>query len=179
MKIPKKFNNPARRVFFILSVSFFAFIFIPFTLAIPQTDSTVHIIELQVDNPYMCVDGVTMKIDPLIEAAPIVVPSWKRAMIPLRGILEHMRASVNWDAKTKTILITQQFSSIEIILQVHNPKAVIQGKECWIDEQNHQVSPFILHQRTYIPVLFVSKSLDAKVLWNPNGKLITIEWVEP
>jgi hypothetical protein len=26
--------------------------------------------------------------------------------------------------------------------------------------------------------LFVAKSLDAKVLWNPTGKLITIEWEE-
>jgi hypothetical protein len=179
MKTQKKFNNLKRPIFFILSISFFVFSVIPFTLAIPLIDSTVHTIELQIDNPYMCVDGVTMKIDLLSEATPIIVPSWKRTMVPLRGILEHMRASVGWDAKTKTIMITQQFSSTEIILQVHNPKAIVQGEECWIDEQNHQVSPFILHQRTYIPVLFVSKSLDAKVLWNPKGKLITIEWEEP
>ncbi len=143
-----------------------------------MNDSTMHSIELQIDNPYMSVDGVTMKIDPLSDAAPIIVPSWKRTMIPLRGVIEHMRASVHWEAKTKSITITQQFSSIEIILQVHNPKAVVQGEECWIDDENHQVAPFIRHQRTYIPVLFVSKALHARVLWNPNGKLITIEWEE-
>lgn len=178
MKIQRKFSNLKQFLLLVLSVILFAFVLTPFTFAIPMSDSTVHNIELQIDNPYMSVDGVTMKIDPLSEAAPIIIPNWKRTMIPLRGVIEHMRASVNWDAKTKSITINQQFSLIEIILQVHNSKAVVQGKECWIDDENHQVAPFILHQRTYIPALFVSKSLNAKVLWNPKGKLITIEWEE-
>jgi len=178
MKIQKKFSNPKRFLLIVLGVFLFAFVLTPFTFAIPMSDSTFHSIELQIDNPYMSVDRVSMKIDPLSEAAPIIVPNWKRTMIPLRGVIEHMRASVKWEAKTKSITITQQFSSIEIILQVHYPKAVVQGEECWIDDENHQVAPFIRHQRTYIPVLFVAKSLDAKVLWNPTGKLITIEWEE-
>lgn len=178
MKIQKKFSNLKQLLLIVLGFSLFPFLFTPFTFAIPVTDPTVHSIELQIDNPYMSVDGVTMKIDPLSEAAPVIVPAWKRTMIPLRGVIEHMRASVKWEAKTKRITITQQFSSIEIILQVHNPKAVVQGDECWIDDENHQVAPLISHQRAYIPVLFVSKSLHAKVLWNPKGKLITIEWEE-
>ncbi|MDD4028551.1 MAG: copper amine oxidase N-terminal domain-containing protein [Caldisericia bacterium] len=179
MKTQKKHTNYPRILGSIVGcIVFFGFL-LSSTQALPSLTNKVHSIDLQIDNPFMSVDGVSMKIDPLSDATPLIVPSWKRAMIPLRGVFEHMGASIEWIPEEKKIQIYQEHSSTEIVLQIHSPTAHVQGKVCWIDEENHQVSPFILHQRTYIPILFVGEALDAKVIWYPQGKFISIQWEEP
>ena len=86
MLIQKTCNTYARVFCSILSGILFLGLLFGSTHAFPSLDKELHSIELQIDNPFMNVDGVSMKIDPLSEAAPIIVPSWKRSMIPLRGV---------------------------------------------------------------------------------------------
>jgi hypothetical protein len=178
MVTQRKTNTYSRVLCSVLSGLVFLGLFFGNTQALPSLEKDLHFIELQIDNPFMNVDGVTMKIDPLSDAAPIIVPSWKRSMIPLRGVLEHMGTTIEWGAQEKKITIYQEQTSTEIVLHIHQPKALVQGETCWIDEEDHRVSPFIIDKRAYVPVLFVGKTLHAKVTWYPKNKFISIQWAD-
>ena len=149
------------------------------TLGNPFQNKETHYIYLQVDNPSMTVDGVTMMIDSKTNATPLIVAKWNRVVIPLRGILHHMGASIEWKPETKEIVITKSSIGISLTLQIKNPKAEVNSKTVWIDEVNHDITPVIFEERAYIPVLFVAKNLQAEVEWSPDHKFVTLTWIEP
>jgi hypothetical protein len=63
-----------------------------------------------------------------------------------------------------------------IELQILNPIAKKNGKPIPIDPDNKEISPFILNERTMIPLRFVAENLDIEIFWNSEERKITLEY---
>ncbi len=150
---------------------------IPQTIASPFQTHELHYIYMQIGNPYITVDGVTMKINES-DSCPLIVDEWDRAFIPLKGIVEHIGIDIAWEATTKEVTLSKDESAMETVLQIGNPKAFLNDSEVWIDEENHEVAPFILNDRSYIPVLFTARAFNVDVIWSPDHKFVSLTWKE-
>ena len=141
--------------------------------ASPTTKGSITIV-LKIEDPYMIVNGVSQEIDPGRGTAPILIKEGKRAVAPIRAIIESLGGKVAWDEKEGKVTINFKDTTIE--LWIDNPKAKVDGKETWIDSDNHNVKPVIQNDRTMLPLRFVAESLGCKVEWEPNTQTITITY---
>jgi len=133
-------------------------------------------IVLQVDTPYMYVEGKKTEIDPGRDTAPVIIKEWGRTVLPVRAIVEALNGTVKWDEIKRKVTI--EFNSITIELWIDNPKAKINGIESWIDPDNHDVKPLILNSRTMLPLRFVAESLGCTIDWNSTTRIITLDYLD-
>ena len=99
-----------------------------------------------------------------------------RTMIPLRGLLEAMGASIEWQGDTRTIVVTKDVNVIT--LQIINNLVYVYkyvGGEYKTVRYTLDVPPKIKDSRTFIPIRFVSEHLGYTVSWNGEKQEITIE----
>ncbi len=99
-----------------------------------------------------------------------------RTMIPLRGLLEAMGASIQWQGDTRTIVVTKDVNVIT--LQIVNNLVYVYkyfGGEYKTIRYTLDVPPKIKDSRTFIPIRFVSEHLGYTVSWNGEKQEITIE----
>jgi len=61
-----------------------------------------------------------------------------------------------------------------IEMYVDSGRAIVNGAECYIDEDNKAVTPIVENARTLVPVRFIAESLKMNVSWNEWNKLVTI-----
>ncbi|MBB3129974.1 hypothetical protein FHS19_004679 [Paenibacillus rhizosphaerae] len=97
--------------------------------------------------------------------APIMVKG--RAMLPMRAIFEALDATVDWNAKTKTV--TAKRDQTTIVLKIGSTSAVVNNRTLTLD-----VPGQIYKGSTMVPVRFVSEALGEKVDWNASNKTVTI-----
>ena len=108
--------------------------------------------------------------DKEIDAAPYIT-SVGSTLIPLRGLLEEMGATVDWNDENQTITI--KTSMMSITMQV-GTKLVDIEKAGQTIRYTMTAPPKIKNGRTYIPVRFVSEHLGYNVGWDGETKTITI-----
>ncbi|MEF2244877.1 copper amine oxidase N-terminal domain-containing protein [Paenibacillus sp. IITD108] len=90
-----------------------------------------------------------------------------RVSVPMRDIFEALGAEVGWEQETKTI--TAARGSKEIILQIGNKEAYIDGEKITID-----VAPEIVKGSTMVPIRFVTEALGSKVFWDNDSQTVMI-----
>lgn|GEM_PF-1600368 len=90
-----------------------------------------------------------------------------RTMVPVRGILESLGATVQWDQDTLTVNASLNGNDIE--MTVDKNTAYVNGEKYMLD-----VPPLVINGRTLVPVRFVSESLNAKVLWDDASRTVSI-----
>jgi len=129
-------------------------------------------IVLSPGNPYMVVNGLKQEIDPGRGTTPVIIKEWGRTVVPIRAIVEALGGTIDWDGNIRKVTISFKDTTIE--LWIDNPKAKVDGKETWIDSDNHNVKPVIQNGRTMLPLRFVAESLGCDVQWNDTAKIITI-----
>lgn len=61
-----------------------------------------------------------------------------------------------------------------ICLAIDNPNSLVQGKSTPIDPENANVVPKIIHERTFVPLRFISEALGLQVTFNEETGEITI-----
>jgi S1-C subfamily serine protease len=61
----------------------------------------------------------------------------------------------------------------EIVLLIDNNKALVNGSEVSLDENNN-ITPIIINSRTYLPVRFIAELFGATVTWNEVTKSVDI-----
>jgi len=88
-----------------------------------------------------------------------------RVFVPLRGVFEHLGASVVYDNG----LINATGNGRSIQLHIGSTQATVNGQTHTLD-----VAPFIVGSRTLVPIRFISESLGASVDWNDNTRTVTI-----
>ena len=158
----------------------FCIVFSPkFAFASPFQTKEKHYVNLQINNPFMTVDGVTMLIDAEKKVTPIYIDKWERVVIPISGVLRNMGAEIKWDAEEKKITITKESMDISTILQINNSKADVNNKSVLIDEEKPEITPIIHKERAFVTVVFISKVFKTKLEWSPNHEFVTLTWVEP
>uniref|UniRef100_A0A7C4U176 Copper amine oxidase-like N-terminal domain-containing protein n=1 Tax=Caldisericum exile TaxID=693075 RepID=A0A7C4U176_9BACT len=134
-------------------------------------------IVLQVNNPYMYVNGEKCEIDPGRGTAPVIIPGWNRVVLPIRAIVEKLGGIVDWDPRQQIVIIKMENKTIE--LQIGNNIARVNGREVVIDSSNPLVKPIIINDRTMVPLRFVAEQIGCSVLWSDKDKKITLEYVFP
>lgn len=62
--------------------------------------------------------------------------------------------------------VTILFKGSTIELWIDNPQARVNGELKWIDENNHNVKPIIINNRTMLHIRFDVENLGCEVLWD-------------
>lgn len=89
-------------------------------------------------------------------------------LIPIRAIAEGLGCEVSWDGENQTVEI--KGLNDEILLTVNSSTAVVNNENVTLD-----VPAQVVDDRTFVPLRFISKNMGAKVEWNEEANLITIE----
>ncbi|WP_165921133.1 copper amine oxidase N-terminal domain-containing protein [Paenibacillus albiflavus] len=110
---------------------------------------------------YACVNGALLVTD-----VPIAEEQGS-TLIPMRALLEALKADIQWDTKTNTV--TAKLEDQTIRLQVDNPVATINGQELAM-----QVPARMIQNRVLVPLRFVSEQLNSSVVWQPGKRIIHI-----
>ncbi len=62
-----------------------------------------------------------------------------------------------------------------VCLKLGSPYALVRQKQTPIDADNKDVTPFVVNNRTLVPVRFIAESFGADVDWNQDTKTVTIK----
>lgn len=124
-------------------------------------------IVLEINNPYMLVNGVTYAIDGDRGTAPIILNS--RTVLPIRAVIEHLGGSVSWIPNEKGINIV--LGNNNIYLNLDSTLAYVNGEAKYLD-----VAPTSINSRTMMPVKFIMDNLGGTVIWDGNKGSVTITY---
>lgn len=91
-----------------------------------------------------------------------------RVLVPMRGIIEALGATVDWDGTQGKITVTKGNDSSSIFM-IGMPAAIIRGQTMTLD-----VSPRIKNGRTLVPVRYVAESVGAAVNWDAAARKVVI-----
>jgi len=125
------------------------------------------IIILQINNPYMTVNGVKKEIDPGRGTVPVIIKG--RTLVPIRAIIEELGGTVDWDGVERKVTI--KFKNKTIELWIDKKIAKVNGTSKELD-----VPPMILNGRTMLPLRFVTEELGCTVDWEDKTKTVTITY---
>lgn len=119
---------------------------------------------MQIDNPVITVDGAGRNIDES-NTVPTIIND--RTYIPVRGLIEAIGGSAQWDNDTKTAVLN--YGSDEIRLTIDSTTAYYNNTAVEID-----TAPVIVNGRTMLPARFIAESFGFDVEWDSESKTITI-----
>ncbi len=122
------------------------------------------VIQLQIGNQMMTVDGAQQPID---EEGTVPVIQNNRTLMPIRAIVEAMDGSVLWDEATNTATLTHTGQTIQ--LTIGSETATLNGNPQTLD-----VAPIIINGRTMLPIRFIVESFGYSVDWDAADERITI-----
>jgi len=108
------------------------------------------------------VNGTPVQFD---DAQPMMMAS--RIMVPLRGVFEHMGATVVWDRDTGAIRTSAP--GTDVVLRIGEAVAMIDGDPVAIG-----TPATIVNGRAMVPLRFVSEALGAQVMWVPRTRTVQI-----
>ncbi|MDD2373560.1 MAG: stalk domain-containing protein [Syntrophomonadaceae bacterium] len=123
----------------------------------------------------MAEQAITIHIDGKViesEVAPLIVKG--RTMVPVGVIAEGLGMQVDWDGNNRRVLITTPGTDT-IMPRVASPLAqrgigiFIDGKEIKADP-----APFILDDRTMVPLRVIMENLNCKVDWDGENRRVII-----
>lgn len=111
--------------------------------------------------------GVSLngRLVPVGSVAPVQINN--RVLVPLRGVLEAMGATVGFDSNTQTVLANR--GNTQISLRIGSRQAFVNGQRRALD-----VPAQLFRGRTLVPLRFVSESLGANVSWNTAQRIVFI-----
>jgi len=91
-----------------------------------------------------------------------------RTMVPVRFITEEIGANVKWDKENQLVTITNGTKKIELIVGSKNVK---------VDNQDRVIDqPAIIKDTsTYVPIRFISETLNMKTGWIPERNAVTLK----
>lgn len=91
----------------------------------------------------------------------------RRVMVPVRGVFEHMSATVVWNEQNQSV--TAEHGSDSIRLQIDSYEANVNGHSVRLD------SPAtIIRGRTMVPLRFLSEAMRSNVKWVDESRTVEI-----
>ena len=90
-----------------------------------------------------------------VETAPYVVEPGV-TLVPVRIITEAFGANVKWIEETETVTVS--YPDVEIVLQIGNTLAEVNGKA-----ETLLAAPELVNDRTMVPIRFISENFGAEV----------------
>jgi len=92
-----------------------------------------------------------------------------RVMIPLRGVVEKLGGTIQYEPKSKVITGAQPDVEKQFRLRVGSNDSLVNGQPMSLD-----APPRVVRGITYVPLRFVSEALGAEVEWNPQTHAVKI-----
>lgn len=92
--------------------------------------------------------------------------------VPLRGVLEHLGANLNWEPDTERIVAMN--GDTEIALTIGSRIAKVDGRSVRMD-----VPPIMIAGRAMVPLRFMSEALGAEVGWSEATNTVLINTEAP
>ena len=135
----------------------------------PSKNVSTAMIQLQIGNPFIEVNGTKKPIDEH-GSKPIIRNN--RTLLPIRVIIESLGGTISWNPKTREVTI--KLNGHTIILTIGKNTAIVDGIKTPIDPDNPNVVPIIINGRTYIPLRFIAEHLNCTIDWDPMTKTVTI-----
>ncbi len=125
---------------------------------------------LQIDSNIISVENDKTSYTKEIDVAPYIVNG--STLIPLRGLLEEMGATVTWDGETQTVTVEKGVQKLE--LQIWSK--MVYAETAAYGRVRHTMLnfPVIKDSRTFIPIRFVSEQLGYTVTWDGETRTVTI-----
>lgn len=122
-------------------------------------------IVLTLDQPRALVGDISTTMD----SPPIVENN--RTLVPFSFIGEQIGANVKWHPDERKVSYIFGEKNVELWLGENIAK--VDGEEVQLDEDLN-VTPVIVNNRTLVPVRFISEALGFEVNWDPDNRQITI-----
>jgi len=124
-------------------------------------------IQLRIGNTDYSVNGNVQMMD----APPVVRDG--RTLLPIRYVAQPLGAAVGWDAVEQKTSVTLGGKVIE--LWIGENRAMVNGREEFIDPDNPDVVPIILPPgRTMLPLRFIAEKLGCEVGWDGQTSTVTV-----
>ena len=120
---------------------------------------------MQIDNPKMDVNGVSVELDPGRGTAPVLRRD--RTMLPIRAVTEAMKGTVDWNASERKATLNANGNRVEMWIDRTDLTVNSQSKSM-------DVAPFIENERTLLPLRFVAENLNSHVTWINDTREILI-----
>lgn len=120
-----------------------------------EEDEKCYIL-MQINNPFMDVNGTTVEVDPGKGTAPIL--RFDRTMLPVRAATEAMSGTADWDAGESKVILSANGSIVE--MWIGSMKYTVNGANAEMD-----IAPFAENDRTMLPLRFVAENLNCQVTW--------------
>lgn len=132
----------------------------------------------QLSNPTVSVDGKLVGFD---DQEPIISEN-NDTLIPLRGVLEAMGASVEWREEDRSVYVKSHDNITRLLLTIDDPVMIKYTLTSITTVDSEEISlstaPIIMNDRTMIPLRVVSENMDAQVDWDDATRHITIQTKE-
>ncbi|MGI5858311.1 MAG: stalk domain-containing protein [Tepidanaerobacteraceae bacterium] len=123
----------------------------------------LKVIKLTIGQPTAYIDGEPY----ILDAAPYINIEAGRTLVPVRFISETLGAGVKWNQEAGQVIITD--GEKEIILTIDSKDVLVGGEKQTID-----CEAIIRSNRTFVPLRFVSETLEAQVEYIDETKEIII-----
>lgn len=124
---------------------------------------------LKVDDPWMYVSNneseEVKELDPEGGSTPVI--SDNRTLLPIANVVNEFGGTVKWNASDNKVSIALNSNSVE--LWINSKKAVVNQTEKVLD-----VPPKVIHNRTMVPLRFVSDNLGLKLVWDADNQIIAL-----
>lgn len=123
------------------------------------------IVNLQINDPMMEVNGVETEIDAGRGTKPIVTNG--RTLVPIRAIIEAFGGVVDWEESTKSVLLTMDDDTIKLV--INSNVAYLNNNAETLD-----VAPAVINGRTMLPIRFVAEGFNLGVAWDSSTQTVSL-----
>jgi hypothetical protein len=99
-----------------------------------------------------------------------------RILVPANGIFEKLGAEVKWDKEKNNVLIEDRYTLVE--MNIGKSQALVHKKYDFTGiplEAKLEVVPKIVNDTVYVPLRFVTESLDSTINWDNDSNTALIE----
>lgn len=115
------------------------------------------------------IDDITIYVDnELVVLDTIPVIRNDRTLVPLRGVLEKLGATVDWNKDTKQVIVKNDV--MEILLETDNNAVLVDGRVNFMDTKS-----LLIDERTLVPLRFLAETLGYDVTWSGKTHRIDIK----
>lgn len=114
------------------------------------------------------IDDITIYVDNelvVLDTNPVITNN--RTLVPLRGVLEKLGATVDWNKETKQVIVKNDV--MEILLETDNNAVLVDGRVNFMDTKS-----LLVDDRTLVPLRFLAETLGYDVKWNGETHRIDI-----
>lgn len=115
----------------------------------------------------IAVNGQLVKF-PDQDQKPFIDPTTNRTLVPIRFVMETVKAKVDWYGPEQRVTITKADTTIE--LWINKTIVRVNGLQTTTDQP-----PVLVQDRTMVPLRFFSEKLGYTVEWDPATRRASIQ----